>query len=308
MHSVSVVIPTYNQSQFLGAAIDSALSQSIPSLEVIVVDDGSTDDTERLLAGYRDRVRSIRQKNLGVGAARNNGARIAKGSLLAFLDSDDIWLPQKLSFQIQRFEKEPALGLVHCGLEFIDGQGTAIGSETDGLEGDVSVHMLLFRRPVILGGGSGAVIRKAIFDELGGFDPCLSTSADWDLYYRIASRSRVGFVPDVLLRYRIHTGNMHRNIDAMEQDMLLAFEKAFREPEPSLCRIRRQCYGNLHTVLAGSFYAAGEYRGFFRHAARAFLMSPGNISRFIGYPLRWYRARGSRHPGCSVPVRPRGAV
>src|SRR5262249_38681109 len=236
-------------------------------------------------------------------AARNNGARIGRGGLLAFLDSDDVWLPQKLSRQLQRFEKDPDLGLVHCGLEFIDEQGVVVGIETRGLEGDVAIPMLLLRQPVILGGGSGALIRKDLFNELGGFDLRLSTSADWDLYYRIASRSRVGFVSDVLLKYRLHTGNMHRNIQMMERDMLSALAKSFREADPSLASLKRQCYGNLHTVLAGSFYAAGEYKNFIKHAATAITMSPANLRRFLEYPLRLYRHTSRRH-GC-VAMAPR---
>jgi glycosyltransferase involved in cell wall biosynthesis len=308
MHSVSVVIPTYNQSQFLGAAIDAALTQSIQPIEVIVVDDGSTDETSELLDGYGARIRTVRQENLGVAAARNSGAGLARGSLLAFLDSDDVWMPEKLARQLQRFQRDPDLGLVHCGLEFIDQQGVAIGLETGGLDGDVAIPMLLFRRPVILGGGSGALIRKDIFDGLGGFDSRLSTSADWDLYYRVASRSRVGFVPDILLRYRIHKGNMHRDVDAMERDMLLAFEKAFGDSESSLSGIKRQCYGNLHSVLAGSFYVAGQYGRFAKHAAKALLMSPANVPRFLGYPLRRRRKSDLHIAPCTTQVEGRRGV
>src|SRR5436190_9018266 len=122
MKTVSVVIPTYNYARYLGAAIDSALQQTHAPLEVIVVDDGSTDDTPRLLDGYGDRIRVIRQKNSGVAAARNAGVREARGELIAFLDSDDLWKPRKLELQIARFEADPGLGLVHCGAETLDDQ------------------------------------------------------------------------------------------------------------------------------------------------------------------------------------------
>jgi len=156
--------------------------------------------------------------------------------------------------------------------------------------------MLLLSEPVILGGGSGVMIQRDVFEQHGGFDPRLSTSADWDLYYRIAARARVAFVPDVLMRYRIHLSNMHRNVRAMEHDMLLAFEKAFSESESSLQAIRRQCYGNLHSVLAGSFYAVGQYKGFINHAVKALLINPRHISGFLGYPLRWRRKTVSLQP------------
>jgi hypothetical protein len=153
--------------------------------------------------------------------------------------------------------------------------------------------MLRFDRPVILGGGSGTVIPRSWFTAVGGFDPRLSTSADWDLYRRIASRARVGFVPEVLLQYRQHGANMHRNVRAMEHDMLLAYAKALADGALAPRSLRRRCYGNLHTVLAGSFFAAGEPSAFLKHAARSLWLTPGNLTRYLAFPLRrWRRYRG----------------
>ncbi|HEX3110532.1 MAG TPA: glycosyltransferase family A protein, partial [Thermoanaerobaculia bacterium] len=115
MKSVSVVIPSYNYARYLGEAIDSALGQTLPPLEVIVVDDGSTDDTPAVLAAYGDRIRVLRQKNAGVAVARNSGIAAARGECVAFLDADDVWLPRKLELQIPLFTD--SVGLVHCGVE-----------------------------------------------------------------------------------------------------------------------------------------------------------------------------------------------
>src|SRR5437773_3781756 len=115
--TVSVVIPTYNYARYLPEAIDSALAQTHAPLEVIVVDDGSTDDTPRVLAVYGDRIRVIRQANRGPGAARNTGIAAARGEYVGFLDADDVWLPRKLELQMARFEADQGLGLVHCGAE-----------------------------------------------------------------------------------------------------------------------------------------------------------------------------------------------
>lgn len=153
------------------------------------------------------------------------------------------------------------------------------------------MEMLLFRRGVILGGGSAAVIRRAAFWDAGGFDETLSTSADWDLYYRIARRYPVGFVPEVLVRYRIHGGNMHRNLDAMRRDMLAACAKAFSEQDPELQRLQRLAYGRLHAMLSGSFFQAGEYRQFARHALASVAERPGQIAYFASYPVRALRRR-----------------
>lgn len=289
MLRVSVVIPAYNHARFLRKTIESVLAQTLSPHEVIVVDDGSTDETPAILASYSSRLTVVRQDNRGLSAARNAGAARASGDLIAFLDSDDLWLPCKLERQIARFSAEPDLGLVHCGVEEIDDAGRMIGRRLDGMEGSVAAEMLLFRRGAILGGGSGCVVRRAIYEEVGGFDPRLGTSADWDFYYRVAVTYRVGFVPEVLVRYRFHVGNMHINVRAMEHDMLLAYEKAFSAAPGDLRRLRRRCYGKLHTVLAGSFFAVGEYRKFVEHAAKALFFAPRSSGYLAGYPLRWWR-------------------
>jgi glycosyltransferase involved in cell wall biosynthesis len=304
--SVTVVIPAYNHARYVAAAVDSALAQTLPPAEVIVVDDGSTDDTPSVLSSYGARICLIRQPNQGVAAARNNGAAAGTGEWIAFLDADDAWLPRKLERQVACFAAKAEVGLVHCGVEEIDAAGRTLGSRLDGLEGQVAPELLQFRRAVILGGGSGFVVRRAVFDELDGFDPRLSTSADWDFFLRAACRCRVGFVPEVLLRYRLHGGNMHKNVDAMERDMLLGYAKAFADPALPRGISRRRCYGSLHAVLAGSFFAARRYGKFLRHAAAALLLNPGMAGRFLGYPLRrWGRRGAARH---TEPCTPAGSA
>jgi glycosyltransferase involved in cell wall biosynthesis len=289
MMSVSVIIPVYNHARFLPEAVESALAQTLAPREVIVVDDGSTDDTPEVLDRYKDRVRILRQINQGVSAARNTGAANSDGEYLAFLDADDVWAQRKLELQARQFAADPDLGLVHCGVVEIDSAGRRLNTRADGMSGWVAREMLLFRRPVILGGGSGAMIPLKVFQEVGGFDARLSTSADWDLYYRIASRWRVGFVDEPLLQYRLHGSNMHGDIRAMRRDMLIAYEKAFEESDPELMKMRRYCYGRLHTVLAGSFYRVGDYANFLAEGMKGVWMAPENVSRFLGYPFRLVR-------------------
>jgi glycosyltransferase involved in cell wall biosynthesis len=288
---VSVIIPTYNHAAFLLRALESVFAQTLHPLEVIVVDDGSTDETAEVLRAHEGQIQVVTQPNRGVAAARNAGAAVASGELLAFLDADDAWLPAKLERQVACLGVEPGVGLVHCGVEEVDGRGYQLRARLDGMGGWVSREMLRFRQGVILGGGSAAVIRRTAFLDVGGFDEALSTSADWDLYYRIARRYPVGFVPEVLVRYRIHGGNMHRNLDIMRRDMLAACAKAFSEADPELQRLRRLAYGGLHAMLSGSFFQAGEYRQFARHALASVAERPALIAYFAGYPLRAFRRR-----------------
>ncbi|MGE0132760.1 MAG: glycosyltransferase family 2 protein [Blastocatellales bacterium] len=293
MPDVSVIVPAYNHARYVGEAIESALSQTLPPREVIVVDDGSTDSTPEALDRYKDRIKIIRQSNQGVAAARNNGVAAAAGGWLAFLDADDVWMPRKLERQWQCFADDPGLGLVHCGVIEIDAEGRPLRNKTDGMSGWVAREMLIFQRPVILGGGSGAMIPREVFQKVSGFDGGLSTSADWDLYYRIASRWRIGFVDEPLLQYRLHGSNMHGNIKVMRRDMLAAYEKAFAQADPELMKMRRNCYGRLHMVLAGSFYSVGSYGNFIAEALKSICLAPSNITQLLNFPVRrWRRVAG----------------
>ena len=119
--------------------------------------------------------------------------------------------------------------------------------------------------------------------RIGGFDLRLSTSADWDVFYQVASRHSTGFVPEVLLDYRMHGSNMHGNIRRMEREMLLGFDKAFSRRGADE---KRECYGNLHRTLAGSFFRANDYAKFAEHAAKSIWRRPSGIGYFLGFPVR----------------------
>jgi glycosyltransferase involved in cell wall biosynthesis len=289
--STSVIVPTYNHAAFLVAALQSALDQTVSPHEVIVVDDGSTDNTAEVLGQFAGRIRKISQENRGVAAARNAGATVATGKILAFLDADDLWLPRKLERQLECFAKDPGVGLVHCGIKLIDGQDRTVGTRIDGMEGWVSREMLLLHRAVILAAGSTSIIPRDIFHQVGGFDERLSTSADWDLCYRIACGYRMGFVPEALVCYRIHGGSMHANIRVMARDMLRAYGKAFSENGSELHTLRRRAYGSLHSVLAGSFLEMGEYRQVVHHALKSAVLTPEKVWQFAAFPVRVLRRR-----------------
>jgi glycosyltransferase involved in cell wall biosynthesis len=286
---VSVIIPNYNYAHYLPAAIDSVLGQSYPNLEMIVVDDGSQDDSEEIVKQFGERVRFIKQQNQGVAMARNRGVSVSKGQLIAFLDADDLWLPSKLEKQVQRILDDAEIGLVHCALEEIDSEGKSLRTDISGMDGWVAKEMLLFRQTVIRGSGSCGLVPRETFDLVGGFDSRLSTAADWDFCYRVALRQRVSFVPEPLVKYRIHTSNMHVNIAAMEHDMLLGFDKAFSADDNELSRMRRQCYGNLHMILAGSFFRTGHRVDFARHALKSVWLAPKNVTRLLAFPVRHYQ-------------------
>jgi glycosyltransferase involved in cell wall biosynthesis len=302
MLQVSVIIPCYNYGRFVGDAVESVLAQTLSPHEVIVVDDGSTDETARVLARFGERIRVVYQKNQGVATARNAGVAHATGDLFAFLDADDVWLPAKLEKQVRRFAGEPDLGLVHCGVLEVDAAGKPLRLLLDGMEGWVAEELLLFRRNVILGGGSAMVVSRAAFNATGGFDDRLPPTEDWDLWYRLARRHRVGFVPEVLVQYRCHGSNHSQNLKKRERGVLLIYEKAFQDPDPQLQRLRRRAYGNLHLGLAGFYFSAGQSLNTLRHLLRSLWLTPSNCLRLLGYPFRYLRRRVRERP-----VTPAGA-
>ena len=180
---VSVIITAYNGADTLAAAIDSALAQSYRDFEVLVVDDGSTDGTAEVLAGYEGRVVAVEEGNSGVAAAGYGAIRAARGEFLAFLDADDTWMPEKLERQMPRFA-DPAVGLVYSDYvtRYADGSERAsflvtapLACEGDVLESYVQSRFLL---------PSMVIVRRECVEELGGFDESFRTSEDVELFGR----------------------------------------------------------------------------------------------------------------------------
>lgn len=294
---VSVIIPNFNYGRFIGETIESALAQTYSNIEVIVADDGSTDDSVEVIRHYGDRVKLVRQNHEGVSSARNRAAAESTGGFLAFLDSDDIWQADKIEKQVRVFERDPEIGLVHCGYVDFTESGQMLSQHLNGLEGKVDLEMLRYERPTILGGGSGVVVRRSVFERVGGFDTRMAGAEDWEFFYQAARISKVGFVPEVLMKYRLHPRNSHLDILRMEKAILKAYDKAFNINDDELRLIRRQCYGKIHSVIAGSYFRAGQYGPFVRHAVRSLWLTPGTASRYLGYPTRAIsRMIASRRP------------
>lgn len=286
MQTISVIIPVWNRAREVSSAIDSALAQTLPPLEVIVVDDGSTDETPEVLARYGDRIRVVRQSNQGVAAARNAGIAVARGDLVAFLDSDDVWQPRKLELQAARFDADPGLGLVHCGVDF---EGT--GVTVDGMEGLVASEMLRLDRSVIVSHSSSVMVPRRVAEEVGGFDARMRVSEDWDFCYRVAARHRIGFVAEALVRHARHAAGLQNDIARMEHGMLLALEKAF--VDPSVQPLRRHSYGRLHRILSGCYFEQRRWRAFLRHFVKSVGWDWRNVGYFAAYPLRRMRRYSS---------------
>lgn len=201
MPKVSVIIPTYNRAKLIRRAVDSVLSQSYKDYEIIIVDDGSTDNTKEILANYDGSIRYIYKNNEGISATRNRGIKEAKGEFIAFLDSDDEWLPDKLALQADLLEKNKKLGLVCSKMIILNGNSEKIGMKPEQKTGED------FRELLEIGGDlptSTVMVRKECFDKVGVFDELLPPMEDFEMWVRIASKYDIYTVPDKIfaLYYR----------------------------------------------------------------------------------------------------------
>ena len=231
---VSVVIPAYNAEATIRETLASALAQTFFNLEVILVDDGSTDATAAIAEGVAaedPRVRLLRQSNRGVAAARNHGVREARGGLIAFLDADDLWHPTKIAKQVEAVRRSATdVGLVYTWYRRIDAASRILSSSRQVfLEGDVYAALVLSS---FVGGGSTAMIPRACVEEVGGFDGRFQGAADTELFLRVAERYDFAVVPEYLMGYRQSAGSMSRDIwHMLRQVEQVLVEARHRNPQ-----------------------------------------------------------------------------
>ena len=222
MTKVSVIIPTYNRAKLIGRAIQSVLNQSYRDFEIIVVDDGSTDNTEEVVKSFNDeRIKYIRhRKNRGGSAARNTGIKVAKGEYIGFLDDDDEWLPEKLEKHVEKFQvSSKNVGVIYCGSNIVlESSRVSVKKFVPVLRGNLFLNFL--ENNCIIMGGSTFIVRKECFKRVGLFDEALPTQQDWEMLIRISRYYEFDIIPDALVKYYIHTnthGARFINVDAAIQ-------------------------------------------------------------------------------------------
>jgi len=213
---VSVIIPTYNRARFIGEALDSVLTQCTDEDEIIVVDDGSTDETREVLGGFGDRLRVISQEQRGPSAARNRGILESAGRLIAFQDSDDLWAPDKMRLQLNFTARHPEVDIVFGNMGNFSGSGFPESPEITHPEiySYLQEHCASLDRmfekllqtdfvplPTVL-------MKRCCLTRLGGFDEDLTIAEDYDLWLRAACLFRFGFVDSILVFRRRHEGNL----------------------------------------------------------------------------------------------------
>jgi glycosyltransferase involved in cell wall biosynthesis len=259
---VSVVIPVYNGERYVRECMDNVFRQTHRPLEVIVVDDGSTDGTGEILNRYPLPIRVVRTEHRNLPSARNRGIESASGEFIAFLDVDDLWLAEKIEKQVVVFQRRPEIGLACTDVEKFPASGRRRSKERLQLGRKLNrseAFPLLIRRNFIT--PSSVMIRRSVSASFGAFDESLNSCEDWEYWLRLAARGvRMAFLDEPLVLYRAHEANMSRFTDRMHEGRLAAVQKTFRSSGlPERYRPHeRECLARIYYESANAFYSAGE--------------------------------------------------
>lgn len=280
MPVVSVVIPTYNRADLIADTINSILAQTFRDLEIIVVDDGSTDDTMLVVAQYQNVVKYVRKENGGEASARNLGIKLAQGKYIACLDSDDLWQPIKLERQVAFLESK-GYQWVYCDAELFDGStGHTFGlySQQHHPHYDKSAHVVA--QKLIMDDFipcPSPLLHRSIFHHVGYFDEShlLRMRSDWEMWLRVAARYPLGYIPEALARYRIHPGSASRqeNIQLLHQSQIQVIKNALTYAPDVYLSVKPQALAAQYVRTGRSFVGQGnviEARQMFAQAIRSY--------------------------------------
>ena len=252
MAKVSVIIPTHNRADRLARAIKSVLNQTFRDFEVMVVDDGSSDNPERVVRSFADhRIRFMRHETArGPAAARNTGIRNTGGAYVAFLDDDDEWYPDKLASQVAVMETEQeSLAVVYGAYDIVNSEGAIVRTRTPSRGGDLR-PLLLRSNPI--GGTSMVLVRRESLESVSGFDERLRSAEDYDLYLRLSEKFTFGFVSTPVCRYMRHPVQLRSNRDAEYRGLEILKEKHGSEK-----RFRR-AIAKKYLRFARRFFVSGS--------------------------------------------------
>lgn len=281
---ISVVIPSFNAEATIRQALASVRSQTYANYEVIIVDDASTDNTVTIAESESSKLSNHRiivlPENLGACAARNRGIQLAKGSYIAFLDADDLWLPEKLAKQSAVLEANPEFGAVHCSTTRMDETGTELPDETSepkqSFNGNVFVQFFEANISVIL--TSTVLVRKSCFEAMAAFDGSGAVVDDHDFFLRLAARYPIWFIDEALVRYRVIPRSLSRlrAVERIEQHRatieraITSCPSVFADKKASYLKRR---WRSFHAWAGMMLYYQRECRAARLHLQKAFLSS-----------------------------------
>lgn len=284
---VSVIIPAYNKVAFTVRTVESVLAQIYKHLEIIVVDDGSTDQTRNLLEPYQDRIHYIYKKNGGASSARNMGLKVAKGKYVGFLDCDDLYLRDKISRCVEFLELNSAFGFVHTGVDLIDAHDGIVGRFA--YPKALQMHWLA---PFLIMGNfvsnPTVLVRKECLEAVGGFDESIFTPADWDLWLRLSERYQAGYIPASLSQYRVTDNFIFNQLELSQREEQFVIEKFFQRNPHWRSRLEKKALSALHLRYAQCYFLKGDYPRLKKEFLKAIKLNPFSfkvVALFFSYLL-----------------------
>lgn len=275
---ITIIIPSYNRADYIAETIESVLAQTYRNIEVIIIDDGSTDNTREIVERYVPQVQYVYQQNSERGASRNHGLRLAKGEYISFLDSDDLWMPEKLAADVEFIEARPNVGVVYTDALQIDSNGKYLKKLKAGRHsGIVTKHIL--RENFIRIGAHLILTDKA--RETGGFneDRELSGSEDWEFWVRLSTMTEFAYNPVAFVKIRTHEANTMSNPAGMERSMKCAVEilETSETLSPKQRSLLRYSKGYMSLVNAINYCSVGNRKRSLSELGKAALQAPSVI-------------------------------
>jgi glycosyltransferase involved in cell wall biosynthesis len=279
---VSIIMPTYNAEKFISKSIQSVLNQTYQNWELIVVNDGSKDNTSKVVESFDDkRILLIKQKNSGVSKARNIGIKNAKGAYIAFLDSDDLWLKKKLEIQVNYMLNHPNIVLSYTYYNSFVGDDTVVKNKQlyPFKINNLNERLLVFNFIATL----TVMVKSDVLKDIGGFDTQLFGPEDWDLWIKVSQKGNIGYINQNLALYREHDGGISKSkARQLEEEYKVLLRHVLKSENQRLIKYAMWFY-NLK--LTNFYFSQGDIKSFLSFYMQMIRLLPFKVEN-ITYPLK----------------------
>jgi len=280
MKKVSVVIPAFNKANLTIKTIESVLGQTYGNIEIIVVDDGSTDDTKNKLQLFGDSITYIYKQNGGACSARNVGIKQATGEYIALIDCDDIYYPEKIAKSVECLEKKSDYGFVYTGAYFINGDGDVISAHriSDYPASGWIASRLIVKNFIC---NSTAVIRKECFEKVGYFDEKIFIPADWDMLLRLSEKYKAAYIDDKLTGYRLTDSYTASNMEMGLNEIIYVLNKALSRNNHLYSGLIKRCLSTVYFSYGLDYAAMQDFKKSRETLLKAVLNKPYSLSGLL---------------------------
>ncbi len=288
MTKISVIIPVYNHEKYIAESIESVLNQSYKDFEIVVVDDGSTDRTPEILRDFGCKIKYIRQENKGGAAALNTAIRNSTGEYLAWVSSDDVFMPTKLEDQIKFFNENPGVDLTYADFYIIDKNGEIKREVHSPYYSDrkTFVYNMLIGNFI---NGSSVMFKRSCIEKVGYFDEEMKYHADGNMWFRMLKHYNFGHIPKPLLKYRWHNTNLSHDTEQMKRYLAIHYKKVFSLYkleeifDPNIAEGQKEFKSYSYRILADILFNQKLYTFAFAYMMRSLKASPFSVSIYLSF-------------------------